>query len=67
MAHLFFTVQIIGMHPKILKELNHEITDCWVYYIMYNLKLTMGWSMRCCFFEMAPSVNQKVTLQTARK
>lgn len=37
MVHLVFTVQIISIHPKILKELNPEITDCCVYYIMYNL------------------------------
>lgn len=42
MVHQVFTVQIIGIHPKILKELNHEITDWWFYYIMYNLNWPWG-------------------------
>lgn len=61
MVHQVFTVQIIGIHPKILKELNHEITDCWVYYIMYNLNWLWGRKLyvKLVFFLMIPSVNQK--------
>lgn len=53
MVHLVFTVQIIGIHPKILKELNHEITDCWVYYIMYNLNWPWGgkWDVKLFFWK----------------
>lgn len=57
MVHLVFTVQIISIHRKILKELNPEITDCYVYYIMYNLN--WPWGGKWDFFLNGPKCESK--------